>query len=62
MSEHYVLRNCYGMELFNNADSLMPEVKWEELGVRGGVVLDWGSSRADLCRCRTNSISRLVLF
>ncbi|KAH3895759.1 hypothetical protein DPMN_019924 [Dreissena polymorpha] len=22
----YVLRNCYGMELFNNADSLMPEV------------------------------------
>ncbi|KAH3894971.1 hypothetical protein DPMN_019131 [Dreissena polymorpha] len=50
------------MELLNNADSLMPEVKWEELGVRGGVVLDWGSSGCDLCRCRTNSISRLVLF
>ncbi|KAH3882212.1 hypothetical protein DPMN_007533 [Dreissena polymorpha] len=50
------------MELLNNADSLMPEVKWEELRVRGGVVLDWGSSGPDLCRCRTNSISRLVLF
>ncbi|KAH3894576.1 hypothetical protein DPMN_018733 [Dreissena polymorpha] len=56
-----MLRIYCRTELFNDADFLSQEVKGEELEVWGGVVLDWGSCRRDLCGCWANSISMLVL-
>ncbi|KAH3881851.1 hypothetical protein DPMN_005778 [Dreissena polymorpha] len=46
----FVLKIFYRRNLFNDADPLKLDVKWEKLGVRGVVVIDLRLLQARLVR------------